>query len=49
MDIGENPNINKKVTPDSPLKEWLVNYVGEQQSPEVEEITTGMIVETIAS
>ena len=49
MDIGKNPELIKTVAPDTPLKEWLVNYVGEKQAPEAEEITTEMIVETMAT
>jgi hypothetical protein len=48
MQIGQNPELTKKVTSDTPLKEWLVNYVGEKQTPENNEITTEMIVETMA-
>ena len=49
MDIGQNPELAKTVSPDTPLKEWVVNYVGEQHAPEGESITTEMIVETMAS
>ena len=49
MDTGQNPELLKAVTPDTPLKEWLVNYIGEQHAPEGEEITTEMIVETMAT
>ena len=30
------------------LKEWLVNYVGQNHSPEDEKVTVDMIVETVA-
>ena len=49
MDTGQNPELTKLVAPNTPLKEWLVNYVGEQQDSETEEITTEMIVETMAT
>ena len=49
MDIGQNPELTKTVAPDTPLKEWLVNYVGEKHAPEGENITTEMIVETMAT
>jgi hypothetical protein len=49
MDTVQNPELTKVVTPDSPMKEWLLNYVGEKASPENDEVTTEMIVETMAS
>jgi hypothetical protein len=33
---------------ESPIKEWLINYVGEKKSPENDEVTTEMIVEHMA-
>lgn len=30
------------------LKEWLVNYVGQKCTPDGDEVTVGMIVETVA-
>lgn len=41
----ENPEINKQVEIDNPMKEWLVNYVGEAVKPENNQVTVGMIVE----
>lgn len=41
----ENPEINKQVQIDNPMKEWLVNYVGETVKPENNQVTVGMIVE----
>ena len=32
---------------ESPLKEWLIDYVGEQQNPENDEVTVEMVVETM--
>jgi len=29
MNLGDNPNLSKKVEKDTLLKKWLVNYVGE--------------------
>jgi len=49
MDTGQNPALTKKVEGNTPLKEWLVNYVGEKQEPEIDEVTTEMIVETLAT
>jgi len=40
--------LNEAVTTDTELKNWLVNYVGEQHSPENGEVTVGLIVETVA-
>ena len=40
--------LNEAVNTDTELKNWLVNYVGEQHSPENGEVTVGLIVETIA-
>lgn len=44
----ENPTLKEVVNKDSPLKEWLVNYVGEQKNPKDGNITVEMIVDTIA-
>tara|TARA_Y100000296_G_scaffold68843_1_gene82224 strand:- start:1269 stop:1541 length:273 start_codon:yes stop_codon:yes gene_type:complete len=41
--------LNVTVEPTSAVKEWLVNYVGEQHDPENDEVTVEMIVETLAS
>lgn len=41
----ENPEINKQVEIDNPMKEWLVNYIGETVKPENNQVTVGMIVE----
>ena len=40
--------LNEAVNTDTELKNWLVNYVGEQHSPENGEVTVGLIVDTIA-
>mgnify|MGYP005828837533 FL=1 len=40
--------LNEAVATDTELKNWLVNYVGEQHSPENGEVTVGLIVETVA-
>jgi hypothetical protein len=34
---------------DTPIKEWLIQYVGSQKSPEGDEVTTEMIVECMAN
>ena len=33
---------------EAPIKEWLVDYVGKNRSPEDDEVTTEMIVECMA-
>ena len=36
------------VEPDTDLKNWLVEYVGEKKDPENGEVTVGMIVDVVA-
>mgnify|MGYP003150556160 CR=1 FL=1 len=48
QDELENILLEESVEPDTDLKNWLVEYVGEKHSPENEEVTVGMIVETVA-
>ena len=48
MKLNENPTLTQAVDSTTALKEWLVNYVGEQQEPENGEVTVEMIVNTIA-
>ncbi len=48
-DERENPILTEEVSPDSPLKEFLVNYVGEKFNPADGSVTVEMIVETIAA
>ena len=38
----------KVVTPETPLKELILNYVGNKLNPENEDITVDMIVEVFA-
>jgi hypothetical protein len=47
-ELGENPALAEVVAADTALKEWLVNYVGEQHSPDNGNVTVEMIVETVA-
>lgn len=44
----ENEMLNETVEAVNPMKEWLVNYVGEKYSPENGEITVEMIVQAMA-
>ena len=34
----------KAVTKENPMKEWLIDYVGEKEEPESNEVTVEMIV-----
>ncbi len=43
-----NPDLAKELEKDSPLKEWLVNYVGNQHNPENDEVTLAMVIEVMA-
>ena len=55
-ELGEkNPDLEKGVTKDTPLKEWLVNYVGTQFQSRIGEdnewdgsVTVEMIVEVVS-
>lgn len=44
----ENDTLKETVESENPMKEWLVNYVGDKVSPEDGEITVEMIVEAMA-
>lgn len=44
----ENETVKKVVLPEGPLKEMLVNYVGEKLQPENGEVTVEMLVAAIA-
>ena len=44
----QNPTLESTVEPDTDMKNWLVEYVGEKSNPENQEVTVGMIVETMA-
>ena len=48
MKENENPTLSEDVEKNSPLKEWLVDYVGEKNQPENDQVTVDMIVETMA-
>ncbi len=47
-DFETNETLGVVVKKETPMKEWLVNYVGESHSPESEEVTVEMIVETMS-
>ena len=40
---------NTQVVTDNPMKEWLVNYVGQKMKPENGEVTVELIVEAMAN
>jgi len=48
MSTQEERVINQVVKNDTPMKEWLIEYVGNQHSPEDDQITVEMIVESMA-
>ena len=48
MNLGENPVLNEQVTPDGPLKTWLVEYVGNKKTPEDNNVTVEMIIEIMS-
>ena len=45
---NENPDLLKPLEPDSEMKEWLINYVGEKEAPENGEVNVEMILKTMA-
>ena len=48
MSYDENPDLLKKVEADNELKKWLVNYVGEKEQPENDEVNVEMVVKVLA-
>ena len=40
--------LTTEVQSENPMKEWLINYVGDKTNPEDGKITVEMIVETMA-
>ena len=44
----ENSTLTKTVEKTTPIKEWLVEYVGEKHNPENGEVTVEMVVDTVA-
>ena len=47
-DFEEKSELKKEVEAENPMKEWLVNYVGEKHEPENGSVTVEMIVDTMA-
>ena len=48
MDLDANPVLTETVEKITPIKEWLVEYVGERHNPEDREVTVEMVVNTVA-
>jgi len=48
-DLGENPDLLKPLEPDSEMKEWLINYVGEIEQPENGDVNVEMILKVMAA
>lgn len=44
----ENETLREIVSSDSEVKKWLVEYVGEKNQPEDNQVTVEMVVETVA-
>ena len=47
-EFEEKSELNKEVEPETPMKEWMINYIGEKHEPEDGSVTVEMIVETMA-
>ena len=47
-ELDKNPTLTVTVEPDNNLKNMLVEYVGEKNDPEDQNVTVEMIVETMA-
>ena len=45
----ENPDLFKNVEPDTEVKKWLVEYVGNKLKPEDDNVTIEMIIEVLAT
>jgi hypothetical protein len=48
QELEETPTLKEPTAPDTEMKKWLVNYVGGKKTPEKDEVTVGLIVETMA-
>ena len=47
---NENPTLGEVIeVKDTEMKEWIVNYVGEKQAPEGDNVTVEMIVDQLAN
>jgi len=48
MNLGENPSLVEEVAADNEFKTWLVDYVGKKHNPNDDQVTVGMIVQTVS-
>tara|TARA_R110000824_G_scaffold110805_1_gene259020 strand:- start:425 stop:712 length:288 start_codon:yes stop_codon:yes gene_type:complete len=48
MNLGDNPTLDSPVEKTNILKGILVDYVGEKESPDNDEVTIEMIINTLA-
>ena len=48
LDEPPNSDLTSVVESSTPIKEWLVNYVGEKVKPDTEEITLTMVLDIVA-
>ena len=46
--MSDTPDIQVPVEKTNPMKEWLVDYVGDKFKPENDEVTVEMIIEAMA-
>jgi len=46
--LGETETLKEVVNPDSDMKEWMINHVGQKEKPEDNNVTVEMIVNTMA-
>lgn len=44
----EQSELKKQLEAENPMKEWLVEYVGDKHTPEDGQVTVEMVVETMA-
>ena len=44
----DQPSLAETVEKTTPIKEWLVEYVGEKLSPENDEVTVEMVIKVVA-
>ena len=45
----ENPDLKVVMSKETPVKTWLIEYVGEKSNPENGEVTVEMIVDVLAA
>ena len=48
MNVNENPDLLEPVEPDTEVKNWLVEYVGEKLEPENNEVTIEMVIKVMS-